>query len=344
MSVASAAWIPLRRVQNLRRGASGALAPFVLLALIACEAGASGPTSPASVTTVYRGPCDASAAVALDAAHFAVGNDENDVVSVYRLGAPAAAAKVDLRTFLRTQKGQEADIEGAASIGPRTYWITSHGRNARGAYQASRHRFFATRVVPGHPPSVEADGTPYHDLLRDLVEHPPLATYRLDQASKLAAEAEGGLNIEGLAATPEGRLLIGFRNPLRSGRALVVPLDNPAEVVAGRRARLGAPTELDLGGRGIRSIELVGSAYYVVGGPIADRGTFALFRWSGRAGDAPVALPADLGTLRPEALFAVPGSDQLVLLSDDGGLERDGKECKDLKASLQHFRGMTVSR
>jgi hypothetical protein len=199
-------------------------------------------------------------------------------------------------------------------------------------------------VLPGEPPGLAGEGAPYRELLRDLVEHPPLAPYRLGEASARAAEAAGGLNIEGLAATPGGGLLIGFRNPLRSGRALVVPLDNPAEVIEGKRARLGAPIELDLGGRGIRSLELVDAAYYVVGGPVADRGTFALFRWSGRAGDAPTPVPVDLGSLRPEALFAVPGTDRIVLLSDDGGVEQGGKACKDLEAPLQQFRGMTLSR
>ena len=35
-----------------------------------------------------------------------------------------------------------------------------------------------------------------------------------------AAEAEGGFNIEGLAAAPDGSLLIGLRNPIPQGRAL----------------------------------------------------------------------------------------------------------------------------
>ena len=73
---------------------------------------------------------------------------------------------------------------------------------------------------------------------------------------KSAAEAEGGFNIEGLASTPEGALLIGLRNPLRHGRALLVPLLNPDEVIEGGRARFGAPVELDLQQRGIRRRQL----------------------------------------------------------------------------------------
>jgi hypothetical protein len=41
-----------------------------------------------------------------------------------------------------------------------------------------------------------------------------LKDYELEKAEKLAPKEEGGLNIEGLTATPNGELLIGFRNPI----------------------------------------------------------------------------------------------------------------------------------
>jgi hypothetical protein len=184
---------------------------------------------------------------------------------------------------------------------------------------------------------------PYTRLLDDLIADPALARYRFADASRLAAEAPGGLNIEGLAATPEGGVLIGLRNPLHQGRALVVPLANPAQVVAGGRARLGAPVELDLGGRGIRSMELVGASYLIAAGPTADEGTFAIYRWTGRPEDAPVAVSAALRDLRPEALFAAPQASGIVLLSDDGGLRMGGVECKSLPMAQQRFRAMTIT-
>lgn len=300
--------------------------------------------SAARAMEIYRGPCDASAAVALDRQHFAVGNDENDVLATYRRGDPAMAGRIDLAQFLGTRRKEESDIEGAAPLGTRVYWISSHSRNSRGVEQPSRHRIFATDMRAGAVPSLVPVGTPYRDFLRDLVEAPALASWRLAEASKLAAEAEGGLNIEGLAATPDGRLLVGFRNPLREGRALVVPIDNPADVVSGARARLGTPMALDLGGRGVRSIDLVGTSYYIVAGPIGDEGSFALYRWSGAASEAPEPMAVELGTLRPEALLAIPDTNDLMLLSDDGGVLVDGKPCKDLRASQQTFRTITIPR
>ena len=202
------------------------------------------------------------------AEHFIVGNDETNALAVYLRGQPAPAATVQLGKFLGLGGKDEADIEGAAPLGKRIYWITSHARDSKGRAQPDRQRFFATEVVAGPTPRVAPVGRPYARLLDDMLAAPALAPYGLAAASRLPAEAEGGFNIEGLAATPDGRLLIGLRNPLPRGRALLIPLENPADVIDhGQRARLGAPIELDLGQRGIRSIERVGDAYVIVAGP-----------------------------------------------------------------------------
>jgi len=315
-----------------------------LAALLSLSAIAvTGPAS-AQVLEAYQGPCDASAAVAVGSDTFVVGNDEDNTLRVYRRGQAPAIASVPLSRFLDAT-ATEVDIEAAASIGSRIYWISSHGRSSKGKAVPARHRIFATELREGPTPVLEPVGTPYTSLLRDFEASEALRPYRLDAAARLPAEAAGGLNIEGLAATPDGRLLIGFRSPLAAQRALVVPLENPAEVVAGKRARLGAPIVLDLDGRGIRSIELVGTAYVIVAGPTAHRGRFALYRWSGAAADAPVLeADVDLGDLRPEALFAVPATPRVQLLSDDGGIEVDGKACKNRAVRQQAFRSLTVGR
>lgn len=316
------------------------LAKFAL----ACVVGAGLPAWTAAQTvTRYSGPCDASAAVALDGEHFVVANDETNVLHVYRQGRPQPVGTFDLSKFLGTPTGEEADIEGVAAIGTRIYWITSHGRNGRGKAQPSRQRFFATDVRPGPPPTLAPLGVPYTRLLHDLTTDPALKRYKLDEAARLAPEADGGLNIEGLAGTADGELLIGLRNPLSHRRALVIPLKNPGELISGMPAKFGPPVELDLGQRGIRSIERIGASFLIVAGPTADSGSFALFRWSGQAGEAPVALPGvALQDLRPEALFVLPQTDRVQLLSDDGGLRVDGIECKKLPPAQQSFRSLTL--
>lgn len=302
--------------------------PAALLLIAASAAGAQ---------TRYEGLCDASAAVALDARHFVVADDEHNKLSVYQRGAAKRVDQVDLK-FLQADK--ESDLEGAAQVGGRIYWIASHARNSSGEVRKDRHRFFATAFVGT---AVKPVGKPYTGLLADLLATQALAPLKLAEAAGRAAEAEGGLNIEGLAAAADGSLLIGLRNPIPQGEAIVVPLLNPAELVDGKGpARFGAAIRLDLGGRGVRSIERVGSGYVIAAGPPADAGTFAVYRWSGKPGDAPSHVQLDLGTLQPEALFAWPDG-QLTLLSDDGGVPVGKKACKDAAKARRSFRAFDVN-
>ena len=290
----------------------------------------------------YKGMCDASAAVALDEGRFIVANDERNTLRIYKRNQPDAESLIDLSTFLGTKPTKESDLEGAAKIGNRIYWISSHGRNSKGEPQERRHRFFATDITPGAQPSVTTTGKPYADLLDDLLGADQLKPFKLADAAALAPEAAGGFNIEGLAATADGKLLIGFRNPIRNSRALLVPLDNPHELIEGRRAKFGTPIALDLQENGIRSIERVGSDYLLIGGPPGDNGTFGLHRWSGKPGEAAAQVRnVDFKDSRPEALFAV-GTDRLQVLSDDGGAKIEGKDCKEHDETKQSFRSITI--
>jgi hypothetical protein len=81
------------------------------------------------------------------------------------------------------------------------------------------------------------------------------------------------------AAAPDGH---GLRNPLvERNHALVVPLLNPAEVLEGRPARFGDPICLDLHGLGIRSIEALNGAYWIVAGPLDSQDSpFELYYWA----------------------------------------------------------------
>ncbi|OYW17872.1 MAG: hypothetical protein B7Z52_06005 [Burkholderiales bacterium 12-64-5] len=306
----------------------------------------------------YLGLCDASAAIALDATHFVVGEDEHDVLVTYRFGRPEPIARLDLVDVLgnrrKNGKPREADIEGAARIGSRIYWIASHSRDGGGDAEPTRQRLFATEIAPGAGvPALAPAGRPYTGLLRDLLaaalQPGALAALDLAQAARQPPESPGGLNIEGLAAAPDGSLLIAFRNPRPAGRALLLPLTNAAALVRGDGpARFGAPIQLDLGQRGIRSIERVGEGYVLVAGPHDDGGhgpggDFALYRWGG-PGTQPEQMAVDLGSLNPEAVFQTLDAARLYLLSDDGGKKVDGHACKDKKvpAARKSFRGMAL--
>ncbi|HSW05076.1 DUF3616 domain-containing protein [Aquabacterium sp.] len=304
----------------------------------------------------YRGLCDASAAVGLGGGHFVVADDESDVLRIYKRGTPMPVNAVDLTDHLRNRAADgetaEADIEGAAQIGNRIYWISSHARKGKdGSVDTHRQRFFATDVITGaQAPSVQAAGMPYESLLKALLADARFAP--LAEAAGLGPETEKGLNIEGLAATADGKLLIGLRNPRPGGKALVVPLLNPAPVVdSGAAPVFGDLVRLDLGGRGIRSMERVGNEIVLAAGPHgpADANAvlpaFALFRWSGVADPSPMFVRGtDAGSQRAEALFVDEGANELVILSDDGDEQVDGRDCKHKKVPVEKksFRSQVI--
>lgn len=294
----------------------------------------------AQAVTLYRGMCDASAAVALDAEHFVVANDEDNSLRIFRRGQPQAVATLPLARYLDTKS--ESDLEGAAKIGDRIYWISSHGRNSSAKVREDRYRFFVTEVdAAATPPTLRPLHTAQVSVLQQLLSSDALKSWQLADAALLAPEANGGLNIEGLSDSADGELLIGFRNPVRNGKALVVALRNPQQVTTGAAATFGPPIGLDLGGRGVRAIERLDAGYLVVAGPTADDGDFWLYRWSGQAGDAPQRVPGlAFGTLRPEAIFAWPQTGLVQILSDDGGIEAGGVACKDRPATQQAFRSI----
>ncbi|MBN8510348.1 MAG: DUF3616 domain-containing protein, partial [Burkholderiales bacterium] len=149
---------------------SHALAALALTLLGAAAAGAAEPVS-------YRGLCDASAAVALDERHFAVAGDEDNRLRIYRRGEPALLREVALDRFLGTREGAESDLEGAARVGNRIYWIASLSRNAKGKARPDRQRFFATEVEPGAPPAVRPVGRAQQRLLADLIAAPGLEAW-----------------------------------------------------------------------------------------------------------------------------------------------------------------------
>src|SRR5687768_103470 len=182
------------------------LTGLILLASAAAALWTQAAWAQSNEVSEYRLLCDASAGFALDENHFVVANDELNILRIYRRGQPDPVGEpIPLYAFLDTAADKESDIEGAAAIGNRIYWISSHGRNSSGERQKRRLRFFATDIQPGaEGPSVKETGTAYKDLLDNLLAAPQLQPYGLKSAAEKAPEAEGGFNIEGLAATPDG--------------------------------------------------------------------------------------------------------------------------------------------
>ncbi len=289
----------------------------------------------------HSGMCDASAAVPVGSNLFVVANDEDNTLRVYKRNEPGEPVySQDISSFLQIDKDHpEADIEGATLIGNRIYWITSHGANKEGKPRPNRRRLFATDIESnGNNINLKPVGAPFLDLILAIKESAELNGYHLGKAAKEAPESKDGLNIEGLTRTPKGNLLIGFRNPIPNGKALLVPLGNPQEVITeNKKPKLGKPILLDLGGSGIRSIEFsdVKKAYFIIAGPYDDNGGFRLYQWSGNPSEAPGLIKrVDFQGLHPEALVVYPEEKtRIQILSDDGSEQVNGKNCKDLSES-----------
>jgi hypothetical protein len=297
----------------------------------------------------YTGMCDASGAVAISSNLFAVANDEDNILRLYRSDQPGGAVKqFDLNGFLEVRgKSVEVDLEGAARIGTRAFWIGSHGRNKDGKERPNRHRLFATDIsVNDGDVTLIPVGRPYKRLLEDLLLDGRFDQFHFAEAARHAPKEPGALNIEGLSATPEGQLLIGFRNPVPAGKALLIPLLNPNEIVAGKAASFGAAIQLDLGGRGIRDIASHEGSYLIIAGGCQGGGHFQLYRWAG-PGANPELLPVDhLNHYHPEALVIYPqyGLRQIQVLSDDGTSLIGGCPCKELPDPNQRmFRGFWLA-
>ena len=322
--------------------------PSTFLLCLTTAASAFGQTA-LTKSASFTHTCDASAAVDLDADQFVVANDEDNVLRIYRWRQPGPPTyTLDVSAFLQlSKKSSEADLEGAARVGNRIFWISSHGTTASGKASPDRQRFFATDIrtnVQGT--TLTPVGSPYKHLLRDLIREPKLSQFNLARASKIDPEKPGALNIEGLCATREGGLLIGFRTPIPDGKALLVPLLNPNEVLAGQPASFGEAKLLDLDGLGIRSLDYHRGQLWIIAGHYDNKVPARLYSWAGDNAPLHWLTEINLAGFNPEAMVFREESSggQFYIISDDGGVSIGGKDCKELKdPNLKRFRSYLVT-
>ena len=302
---------------------------------------------------VYRGAADASAAAVVGGDMFVLADDEDNALRVYNAGQGSLPISTyDLGAFLGVEaEHPEADIEGAARVGERIYWITSHGRNKDGKMRPNRYRFFAAVVkVENGSVTFSPVGTPCRTLAQEMARAEVLRPLRLDRVTAFGEELKKkererlapkneGLNIEGLCATPDGKTLyIGLRNPQLDGKAIIIPLANPQAVIEeGARPVFEAAILLELGGRGIRSMEYrrADDSYLIIAGPVDEESDFALSRWRPEKQEQQLLvskLGEDVKGFTPEALIIFEETGRVMVLSDDGTMPveiSDPSECAD---------------
>jgi hypothetical protein len=288
----------------------------------------------------FVGACDASGAVAIDERHFAVADDEDNVIRVYdAVAGGRPVSRTNLSKQIALAKKGEADIEAATALNGRAYWLSSHARNAKGELDPNRSLLITTDL-PALDAKLEVQGQVYRHLLDDLEQSPALRRYDLARAAALPPKEPGGLNLEGLTATPEGGLLIGFRSPTPGGKALLVPLLNPAAAVGDGPLRFGEPIELDLAGLGVRSLSYWRGRYLIAAGPAQGPGAHRLYGWQGPGAHAELLAEAAFAGASPEAFFTPESKAEILVLSDDGNRVLRGKPCKKTHKRHRRFRGV----
>ncbi len=305
----------------------------------------------------HFGRCDSSGSLAIDHHHFMVADDEQNVISIYRSNTDGSPVQVfDINDYFTPNDGKEVDIEGSTALNGLIFWITSHGTNRQGAARPKRHQFFATKLGL-ESAQLERVGHSYTQLVADLIADERLQKYDWAAAAQIAPKEPGGLNIEALATTPKQEMLIGFRNPIMDGQAIVLKLKNPQDLVLdpSARAKFGKPIELNLGGLGFRSMEYWPQLqqYLIVAGSFDGSDKFALYLWSGDRGRSPQLLDVTLPTdFRPEGIVLYPDEPvtapreyRVQLISDDGAAIRDAQTaCKNLQSSEhKYFRSLWLT-
>jgi hypothetical protein len=260
-----------------------------------------------------------------DGRFLVVEDEKRRPLSLVSIGADGSVDSTPLTaTLLQTFSDfwKLDDLEGLAlDRAGWVYAITSHSRNDDGEEKKSRERLVRFRV-DGHrvvePRVVEG-------LKRALTAtHPELAS----AAEVRDVKSGGGLNLEGLEISPDQqRLLIGFRSPLRDGRALIASLLNPSGIFEADEApRLASDLiALDLGGHGIRGLSFVPAlgGYLVISGPISrEPGQFALWLWKDQPDGSVrrVSVAGLQGLERAEGVApaAINGMARIIIVSDDG--------------------------
>jgi hypothetical protein len=283
-----------------------------------------------------------------------IGDDEYNELSLYnrkQSGMPLATYDPTASLNLPEPDAPEVDIEASCkspSIANRVYWMGSMSNSKSGEQKPNRDRLFATDLT-GADASSKLSVVGYVALRAQIVAWGNSYGYNLTASTKTGVIPKqiDGFSLEGMEFAPDQKTLyLGFRTPFvpttKRTKALICPLLNFETWFNGgapkSNASFGTPIELDLGGRGVRSMgKNANNEYIIVAGAFDGTQDFALFRWTGLATDIPVRyMQADLSGLNPEGIVEVPNSlpvdASIELINDNGTADwyNDDTESKDL--------------
>ena len=236
------------------------------------------------------------------------------------------------------------DLEGL-TLAPSgwIYAVTSQSLDGDGDAKKSREKLVRFRIKGDRV----VDGRAVRGLKPALLAaHPALAA-----AARIRdVKSGGGLNVEALEASPDGRCLwLGLRGPVLDQRAILACIENPSAIFDTNETPRIAPRleTLDLGGQGVRGLSYVPSlgGYLLIAGPVGpEEGSFRLWFWNSETGSPArrVRLPGVTGIEHAEGICpaVLDGRPCLVIVSDDGN-RAAGRHARFLVLELASS-GLTV--
>jgi len=320
-----------------------------------------------SNTLWHTGMSDASDAIAIDDNYYISGDDELDVLNVYSRfssGLPLVSFNYTSLVALPDPAKPETDIE-ASTTSPtnanKKYWLGSMSTGGSAfSVRPSRDCFLST-LISGTGAATTFSIVGYYSNLRSkLITWGDANGYNFSASAAAGVDSKSisGYAAEGMVFGPDNTTLyIGLRAPLVpvSNRinAVIAPITNFEtwfnNGVPSGNPTIGAPIELNLGGRGFRDLIRLSNGTYIIiagnsaGSPI----TSAVYKWTGNAGDIPISLNTSAnGILNIEGVMPINNSSQLSMtqlqiISDGGGdiLYGDGTASKDFTdLNLRKFR------
>lgn len=321
------------------------------------------------------GSSDASAAVALDSQYMIVGDDEANVLRVYDRAGGDALIEWDYSQAIGASG--EVDLEAVTLVGDTLYLTGSHSNTKKGVDADSREIVFSVKVSGTGANTQFVYQGKFSGLEAALVAWDQGGSsgkpagyfgFAASSGAGIAPENTNGFSIEGMTTSVDNsELWLGFRAPQTDtssrDKALIVPVKNYQQLQSDPDATpiFGEAIELNLGGRGIRSIDKAadGSGYLIIAGPSgsatdAVSNDFRLYTWDGQAGSVPVELDNNLDALLKatggsfESIVSPasikPGT-QIQLLQDNGDTVWPGqtKVSKDLAPVDQQFKGNLIT-
>ena len=304
-----------------------------------------------STSRFHTAASDASTAIPIDPDYMWVGDDEDQSIRLYdrnKSGLPLT--EIDFNADLGSTA--EIDIEGSFKNGNTIFWMGSHE-------SVSRAVLFTTVESGTGANATLSYGDKYTSLRNDLL------AWDNGNSHGLGTDFFGlntGFELEALSLEPGSSTTayLGFRAPLVSGEALIVPVTNFTALpgAGSGSATFGTPITLDLEGRSLRSMECNANGCILIGGPVGTTGDFKLFTWTGNGADAPEPRAADLTALQTagsfETIVELPAGQflgnagdnlQIPLLVDNGTTDyyNTAQEAKDLRDEWKKFRSELVS-